>query len=224
MKSMTYKIGPLDSHHMNSQRTQKPKVSIIEVNDYNASASDTDSIEKDYASDSANSREDLTKKQDATKNDATSIMNEIVVIAGNRNDPADNDDVNDKDSGHDQRSDHLSTSDAASDTNESGFGTVDDESNEKCDSDHMNEIITVTQQPPVIVYQPFQQKNSQQNQGYISDISSSCPTNNSSQQSDSIGKYPQGIKLPTLNYQVSYSSRFQLNYKRDFSELTLTTF
>lgn len=196
MKSMTYKIGPLEKcHHMNTQlRSQKPKVSIIEMNDYNGSASDTDSIEKDYVSDSANSREDLTKKQGTTSENNGSSINEIVVI---------NNDVNDKDRDHDHRSDHLSTSDSTSDTNESGFGTVDDESNEKCDSvNHMNEIRTITQQPPIIVYQPLQQKNSQHNQGYISDISSNCPTN-SSQQSDNIGKYPQGIKLPTLNYQVS---------------------
>lgn len=189
MKSMTYKIGPLEKCHHNTPRSQmKPKVSIIEMNDYNTSASDTDSIEKDYTSDSANSREDLTKKQDDVQANSGNI-NEDVIIKENAVD------ANNKDNGSDQRSDRLSTSDATSDTNESGFGTVDDESDEKCE-DHINEIKTVTQPP--VVYQPLQQKGSQQNQAYISDISSGCPTNNSSQQSDNIGKYPQGIKLPSL--------------------------
>ena len=65
----------------------------------------------------------------------------------------------------------------------------------------MNEIETINETkpsatpPPIIVYQPLQK--SQPNQiPYVSDTSSSCPMTT---QSDTVGKYPQGIKLPSLH-------------------------
>ncbi len=123
IKAMTYKIGPLEKCHRLTvdSSTQNPKISIIEMNDYNNIASDSDSIEKDYASDSANSREDLTAKKEQRDESTRGQLTEVVVVSSKSGEV----DIS-KDSGHDQRSDRLSTSDSAS-TNESGFGTVDDE-------------------------------------------------------------------------------------------------
>lgn len=91
----------------------------------------------------------------------------------------------------DHTGDHLSSSDTAS-SNESGFGTVDDEIDDE-KAEHIAQSENKESQPQIILYQPLQQHN----QGFIKDISSNC-SSNTSKESDNINKYPQTIKLPTL--------------------------
>lgn len=168
MKSMSYKIGPLENPNL-------VKDSCVKLNDYNLH-SDSDSIEKDYDEESPNDEE-----CESASHMRDGCMNEIIVVPG----------VNKAENFEDPR-DHLSNSDTAS-SNESGFGTVDDEvDHDKPDSRQESEGQEC--EPQVIVYQPLQQH---QNQGFINEMSSSglsSPT----QQSDNINKYPQPIKLPTL--------------------------
>lgn len=166
MKSMTYKIGPINRNHQHIPEksiNETSKIDVIKLNDY--TTSDSDSIEKDYEDNSSGEVNLDIQKEDN--------MSEIVVVA-NKNGEVE-----------DQRSDHLSNYDTAS----SGFGTVDEE-NEHEKNDAINKVEI---KPPIIIYQPLQQQ--QQNRVYTNQLSSSS---NNSQQSDNINKYPQPIKLPTL--------------------------
>lgn len=184
MKSMTYKIGPVDQKYHQDVQIDSSKASVIKLSEYEYSQniSDNDSIEKDF--------EESTTNSDGVNNiipKGNENINEIMIVTNSKS----NDDVNNQE----QHCDHLSNSDTAS-SNESGFGTVDDEiEHEKIENNHItvDENIQETK-PPIIVYQPLQQ---QQNGGYINEISSSC-SSNTSQPSDNINKYPQSIKLPTL--------------------------
>lgn len=180
MKSMTYKIGPLEEHCQDNGKLESSKVSVIKVNEYEYSQniSDSDSIGKDFEESTAMSSDDANSL--TPNNKENDDINEIVVIADSKSD-----------SGKDH-CDRLSNSDTAS-SNESGFGTVDDEI-EHDKLENLKSEITKEAVVPIIVYQPLQQ---QQNGGYIKEISSSCSPN-TSQPSDNISKYPQSIKLPTL--------------------------
>lgn len=188
MKSMTYKIGPLEKNDHSHIIEKKTLQSVIKLtNDYNNISDDSDSIEKDY--DEPPNEEDDTPKQ--IRELKMENINEIIVIPGtNKNSK----NIHENDGFINEE--NLSNSDTNS-SNESGFGTVDDDidnnSTEKINEKSKNE----SQVPEIIVYQPLKE---QQNQGFIKENnSSSCSSSSTSQQSDNIvNKYPQSIKLPTL--------------------------
>lgn len=188
IKSMTYKIGPLEkcddlsvAIDKNQPKEQNQSIKTGQVNDAYNLHSDSDSIVKDY--------DDISNENQKYETDKNKI-DQIIIVSSSKS-PGDTFE-------EDQR-DHLSNSDTAS-SNESGFGTVDDElendaigkqtqpSESKENSDKENK----ESQSAVITYQPLGQRLNEDSAKEVSF------NNSSSQQSDNINKYPQSIKLPTL--------------------------
>ncbi len=187
IKSTTHKIGPSEksaeltaaignSEQKHQQSTRSGKVAYD-------SNSDSDSIVKDY---------DDNGEEDERGDSAEGRIDEIVVVPSSKRD---------KSGFEEDQRDHLSRSDTAS-SNESGFGTVDDEAenesggkraigNEESGSSEANDKYPSA----VITYQPLQQRLREDS---AKEVSCSSSSSSESQQSDSISKYPQAIKLPTL--------------------------
>jgi len=189
IKSTTHKIGPLEKCAEltaaigNSE--QKHQQSTRSGKDAYDSNSDSDSIVKDY---------DENGEKDLRGDSAKERIGEIVVVPNSKRDNSGFEE--------DQR-DHLSSSDTAS-SNESGFGTVDDEpeneaggkraeaiGNEESGGSEANDKYPSA----VITYQPLQQRLREDS---AKEVSCGSSSSSESQQSDSISKYPQSIKLPTL--------------------------
>lgn len=92
----------------------------------------------------------------------------------------------------DDQNDHISNNSDSASSNESGFGTVDDELDNENEQGPKSDEKKKDIVPSIIVYQPLQQK-----QGLFNEVTNNS-SSSSSQQPDNIAKYPQQIKLPTL--------------------------
>jgi len=176
---MTYKTNGSSKDELAD--CQEVSSTPIKLNDYNNMSDDSDSIGKDF-------------------NDEQNKLDEIVVVenkAFRHNDDDDN------------MNDQISNNSDSASSNESGFGTVDDELDNENEKKVENDNKKKESVPNVIVYQPLQQK-----QGLFNEVKSN--SSNSSQQSDNISKYPQSIKLPTL--QGPRQIIYELNNKNNKSD------